>query len=163
MDHTAQAMTGRRVIVTGAGGFVGGHVMTTLAQAAATPIGLIRALPPARQDHGFLWASADLVTDPLDALLAELRPDAIIHCAGLTAAPDTDAGRDALFAANITATARLIAAVARMQRPVRLVIVSSAAIWAPMPPGLTAIDEAHSMRPVAAYGVSKAAATLHAL
>ncbi|MDR7124604.1 NAD(P)-dependent oxidoreductase [Pseudotabrizicola sp. 4114] len=149
--------------MTGAGGFIGGHVLAALVQSGAVPIGLVRRLSPVQQENGFEWAGADLVTDPLDELLAGLQPDAIIHCAGRTAAPDTDAGREALFAANLTATARLIAAVSRMRQPVRLVIVSSAAIWAPMPPGLAAIDEAHPMRPVAAYGVSKAAATLHAL
>ena len=163
MDNTGRGMAGRRVLVTGAGGFVGGHVMAALAQAGATPVGLVRRLLPVPQDDGFHWAAADLITDPLDDFLAGLQPDAIIHCAGRTAAPDTDAGRADLFAANLTATARLIAAASRMQQKVRLVIVSSAAIWAPMPPGLVAIDETHPMRPVAAYGVSKAAATLHAL
>ena len=156
-------MTGQRVIVTGAGGFVGGHVMKAVALSGATPIGLVRSGDPARCNTGWHWAKADLVTDPLDAILADLAPDAIIHCAGRTAAPDTDAGRADLFAANLTATSRLIAAISRMPHPVRTVVVSSAAIWAPMSPDQTVIDEGHGMRPVATYGVSKAAATLQAL
>ncbi|MFN4154079.1 MAG: NAD-dependent epimerase/dehydratase family protein [Paracoccaceae bacterium] len=160
MDHSVQGLAGLRILVTGAGGFVGGRVMVALAQAGAVPVGLVRTAPC---HNGFQTVCADLVTDPLDDLLAGLRPEAIIHCAGRTAAPDTDAGRADLFAANLTATALLIAAASRLPHPVRLVIVSSAAIWSPMEPGMAAIDEGHPMRPVAAYGVSKAAATLLAL
>jgi nucleoside-diphosphate-sugar epimerase len=159
MQHPPKPdLKGHKVLVTGANGFVGRAVMQALETAGAVPVGLVRSGDPAEGR-----VVADLLAGPLDPLLADTPPDSIIHCAGLTAAPDTDAGRDALFAANLTATARLIAAVSRMPRPARVVVVSSAAIWASMPDGLAAIDETHPMRPVGAYGVSKAAATLHAL
>ena len=163
MRHTNQEMAGLRVVVTGAGGFIGGFVMDALAKAGATPIGLIRAAQTPPNDPRFQWTSADLVSDPLTPLLADLRPDTIIHCAGRTFAPPNDAGRADLFTANLTATERLIEAVSQLRYPVRVVIVSSAAIWAPMTPDQAAIDEQHPMRPIAAYGDSKAAATRHAL
>lgn len=133
--------------------------MRALAAQGADGIGLSRTAP-ASPGHS---VCADLVTDPLDRLLADLRPDTILHCAGKTQAPETAAGRAALTAANLTATARLIEAAARLPHPVRLVVVSSAAIYAPMAEGLSAIREDHPMRPVSAYGDSKAAATRHAL
>ncbi|NEX46413.1 NAD-dependent epimerase/dehydratase family protein [Pseudotabrizicola algicola] len=156
-------MKGLRVLVTGAAGFVGRHVVHHLLQAGAEPIGLVRTMSPGQEGQPFACVSADLVNDPLDDLLHNLQPDAIIHCAGRTFAADTDEGRAQLDADNLAATTRLISAAARMPESLRLVIVSSAAIWAPMPDDLSAIDETHPMRPVAAYGVSKAAATLHAL
>ncbi|MFN3724138.1 MAG: NAD-dependent epimerase/dehydratase family protein [Paracoccaceae bacterium] len=163
MNRTGHTLSGKKVIVTGAGGFIGGAVMAALAAADALPVGMGRQGAPDNLQAASAWVRADLVADPLDMLLADIRPDAIIHCAALTAAPETDTGRAELFAANLTATVRLIDAVSRLHHPVRLVVVSSAAIWAPMPPGLPMIDETFPMRPVAAYGVSKAAATLYAL
>jgi nucleoside-diphosphate-sugar epimerase len=163
MDRAARGVAGRRVIVTGAAGFLGGHVMAALSQAGAFPIGLVKNPAHLQKGDGITFARADLVHDSLDPLLRSMQAEVVIHCAGRTFAADTDEGRQQLFADNVTATARLISAAARMPRPLRLVIVSSAAIWAPMPDSLTAIDESHAMRPVATYGVSKAAATLHAL
>ncbi|MDO8884472.1 NAD(P)-dependent oxidoreductase [Pseudotabrizicola sp.] len=163
MDRSSHTLAGQTVIVTGAAGFIGSVVMTALAAAGAKPFGWVRGKSSEPLQTAFPWANADLAQDPLDALLAKISPGAIIHCAGRTAAPDTDEGRADLFTANLTATARLVGAVSRMPQPARLVIVSSAAIWAPMAPDQGTIDEHHPMRPAAAYGVSKAAATLHAL
>ena len=163
MDQTRPQVAGLGVLVTGAGGFIGARVTHDLATAGAKVTRLLRSpaprgTPPASGSH-----QADLLTADLEALLATIAPQVILHCAGLTQAPETDAGRDALFAANLTATERLLRAARRMTHPPRLVLVSSAAIYAPMRDGQTAIDENHPMRPVAVYGVSKAAATMLAL
>lgn len=163
MDHTTQGIKGRRVIVTGAAGFLGAHVLTALSQAGAEPIALVRGAAQVRDALGTVFVAADLVHDPLEQVLKDIQADAIIHCAGRTFAADTDDGRAHLFVDNVTATSRLISAVARMPKRPRMAIVSSAAIWAPMADSLEAIDESHPMRPVAAYGESKMAATLHAL
>ena len=149
----------RRVLVTGAGGFVGRAVMQALHDAGATPIGLMRGAG----GTGHAQVQVDLGTDPLDPVLAQVEAGAIIHCAGRTLVPDTDQGRAQMMADTLTATSRLCAAVARMSVPVRLVVVSSAAIFAPMQPDQTQIDETHPIGPVSTYGLAKAAATRAAL
>lgn len=150
------------MVVTGAGGFIGAAVLRALAARGERGIGLYRPRPGPLPCGGEA-VCADLVTGPLDQILADLHPDAIIHCAGRTQALETEAGRAGLMAANLTATARLIDAVARLPHPVRVVVVSSAAIYAPMAEGQATTGEDHPMRPAAAYGVSKLAATRYAL
>ena len=163
MSGLAHELSGKRILVTGAGGFVGRAVMSRIAQIGARPVGLVRRHDPAPGADTGAWVYADLVTDPLDGLLSAAAPDGVIHCAGRASAPDTDAGRTSLYDANLMATVRLIAALSRMSSRPRVVVVSSAAIWAPMQPDQSMIDEQHPIRPSASYGVSKAAATLHAL
>ncbi len=112
--------------VTGATGFVGGHIVTTLANRGWTVRALVRR-PGAmadRQDvvlvHGSLSNGESL---------AELvhGTDAVIHCAGLI----RGASDDDFEAANVTGTARLADAVARAPRPPRFVLMSSLAARAP--------------------------------
>lgn len=163
MDGVSQALADHSVLVTGATGFVGRSVLAGLLQLGAKPVGWVRSPPVPNLDPRIGFAKVDLVKDELDPLLQALKPAAIIHCAGCTFAEETQAGKAHLFQSNLTATIRLISAVSRLPNPVRLVVVSSAAIWAPMTEGQAAIDETHPIRPVASYGVSKAAATVFAL
>ena len=163
MIGLAQNLSGKRILVTGAGGFVGRAVMAGVEQAGVIPIGLVRSACSVPANLPWAWVTANLVTDPLDALLADAAPEVVIHCAGRTTAPDTEDGRAALLADNLTATHRLIAAVSQMPKRPRVVVASSAAIWAPMAPDQTMIDEHHPMQPMASYGISKAAATRYAL
>lgn len=84
MDHgTAPklelSLAGQRVVVTGAGGQLGGYLVHALAQAGAIPIGLGRQAGP----------GVDLVVDITDAdatsrTLDEARPYAVIHGAAMT-------------------------------------------------------------------------------
>ncbi len=160
-NRLKRQLEGMRVLVTGAHGFVGRHVCDRLESLGAKGIGLSRnPPPPGMPSPGDEHIRLDLVTGNIAACLASVKPDAVIHCAGIIGEPVDPEGRRALFAANIEATARLIEAAAAMEPAPKLILVSSAAIYAPMAPGQSAIAEDHPWRPAGLYGVSKAAAAM---
>ncbi|WP_459616153.1 NAD-dependent epimerase/dehydratase family protein [Bordetella sp. 2513F-2] len=66
-----------QVLVTGASGFIGRRVCARLLQEGHRVVALSRRMP---QAGGLTCIAADL-TEPLDAVLGGLRPDAIVHLA----------------------------------------------------------------------------------
>ena len=155
-EKTPAARTGRcrtggrgmsRVLVTGAGGFIGGALCAHLTAAGVRVFGSVRG-------------DLDLETGDIGALLAQVAPEAIVHCAGRLGEPADEAGRQALFASNHLAAERLLQAAARMRPLPRVVLVASAAIYAPMADRQPAIAEDHPTGPVGQYGASKAAAVI---
>jgi nucleoside-diphosphate-sugar epimerase len=93
-----------RVLVTGATGFIGRHLLPPLA-ANHEVIALVRRLPPVSLAH-VTYVEQEL-TAPLDLTRLPQRVDAIIHQAALI---DTGASTDdaAPFLANVVATWRLL-------------------------------------------------------
>jgi nucleoside-diphosphate-sugar epimerase len=133
------------LLVTGGTGFVGGHLLETLAARGETARCLVRRKTLARPlPPGMTPVLADLSTgEGLDAALRGV--DTVIHLAGVTKAlraSDYDAG-------NARATDTLARAVAG--RPIRFVHVSSLAAVGPGP----MVSEDAEPRPVSLYGRSK--------
>jgi nucleoside-diphosphate-sugar epimerase len=93
-----------RVLVTGATGFIGRHLLPRLVNDHEV-IGLVRR-PPATPVPGVTYITQEL-TEPLDRARLPQHIDAIIHQAALI---DTDAASDdaAPFLANVVATWRLL-------------------------------------------------------
>jgi GDP-4-dehydro-6-deoxy-D-mannose reductase len=152
-----------RTLVTGATGFVGGHLTECLLGAGDDVHGLARKSPwPADLAH--LADRVPLhVVDLLDPdriadILPVIRPDRIVHLAGYA-----DAGRsfkepDAAWAGNLTATRNLYDAVSRSGLSPRILFVSTGQVYGPA--GDRPLDESTELRPVSAYAASKAAADL---
>jgi nucleoside-diphosphate-sugar epimerase len=109
-----------RVLVTGATGFFGAHMVRTLVNHGMRPVALRRAgsvldrlrrLVPNR-DH-FQEAVADIrSSDEIGTVLAEIRPDAIVHAAAYGVDHREQTLADAV-ATNVTATGELVLAARR--------------------------------------------------
>lgn len=106
----------RGVALTGATGFLGGHVLAALGRHGLKVQALTRRPQTARA--GVAWIAGGLEAAPLDALCTGC--DAIIHMAGATTAPD----RAAFARTNIDGTEAVLAA-AQRAGVARVVHVSS--------------------------------------
>jgi dTDP-4-dehydrorhamnose reductase len=150
MEHPMPAapLSGQRVLVTGAGGQLGGYLLPELAHAGATPIGL-----GMRSGSGI-----DLIADVTDAMavenaIATARPDAVIHAAAWT---DVDGcERDPARAEAVNADGSRHVAAATRALGVYLVAVSTDFVF-PGDGGSPYAEDAPT-RPISAYGRTKLA------
>ncbi len=144
-------MSASPVLVTGATGFVGSHLVDAL-RAAGRPVrAIVRASSDTTRLRGSeceirvaalsdaqAWASA------LDGV------DVVFHLAAATRARDEAEYRRA----NVEPTAALMAAVSAMQRPARVVFLGTIASVGPALDGRPVSEDA-APRPLTAYGRSK--------
>ncbi|HKJ93071.1 MAG TPA: NAD-dependent epimerase/dehydratase family protein [Longimicrobiales bacterium] len=142
---------GERVLITGATGFVGSHLVSALARSHLQ----VRALVRSTSDVGHLdalgieRAEADLRDAP--ALKRAVRDaDIVFHLAGLTRARNEAEFRSV----NVDGTRRLVDAMLDSGRPRRLVFVSSLAAVGPARNGRP-VHPDDEPRPLTAYGRSK--------
>ncbi|MCI4065646.1 NAD(P)-dependent oxidoreductase [Micromonospora sp. R77] len=141
-------------VVLGAAGFIGRTVCATLHAAGWRVTGLARrsAVPaPWPTRHLDLVAASG---GELFATLAELRPTLVVNAAGaLWAVTD-----DELTVGNVTLVGRIVAAVAALPRPARLVHLGSAYEYGDQPGGRT-LSEHLEGHPTSRYGQTKLAGT----
>lgn len=164
-----QSWAGRRVIVTGAGGFIGSHLSEALVRAGASVRAFVRYT--SRGDHGWLEA-ADLelvseleifrgdLTNPEAVANAINDRDIILHLGALIPIPYSYAHPREFEAANVTGTLNVLEA-ARRAEVGRVVQTSSSEVYG------TAmqipIDEEHPLHPQSPYAATKVGADQLAL
>jgi nucleoside-diphosphate-sugar epimerase len=153
-------LRGARVLVTGAGGFVGANLVPELLRCGAEVHGLSRGATTPRRlaalGEQIALHSAD-VSDlaALTAVVDIVRPDFIFHLA-VQRDVSTVEGRAGVVSTNIAGTANLLEAASQI-RPKRLVHLGSSLEYGPRD---DAARESDAMSPTSFYGATKAAATL---
>jgi len=155
---------GRRVLVTGADGFIGSHLTEALARAGAS----VRAfcLYNSNGSWGWLDQSARAIRDTLDVRLGDIRDarfveqacegiEVVFHLAALVAIPYSYTAPESFVDTNVRGTLNVLEAV-RRARCARVVNTSTSEVYGT--PDVLPITEQHPLRGQSPYSATKIAA-----
>ena len=152
-------LAGKRVLVTGAGGFIGSHLAETLAQSGANTRALIRY--NAAGLHG--WIDKLPLKDEIEVVLGDIRDpdslrravrgiDTVFHLAALNAIPYSYSTPIAYIRTNVEGTLNLLQA--SLDAGVELVVhTSTSEVYGTA--RYVPIDEDHALRGQSPYSASK--------
>jgi GDP-4-dehydro-6-deoxy-D-mannose reductase len=147
-----------RIVVTGAGGFAGGHLIEALLARGGVDVeGWRRPGPPepSQTSSPIAWRDVD-VLDPAavrDALSAA-RPEIVYHCAGAPHVGQSWATVRRTLETNVLGTHHILEADRLLQLGARILVTGSAAVYRADPQPLT--ENAPTV-PQTPYGLSKLA------
>jgi UDP-glucuronate 4-epimerase len=155
-----------RVLVTGAAGFIGSHLVDRLLASGYEVVGVDaftgyysrrrkeRNLASAAGEEGFRLVEGDLLLLDLDAILGEV--DAVVHLAGEPGVRRSWGDNFPRYLErNVLTTGRLLEGVGRSGVG-KFIYASSSSVYGPDPGHPVAED--HLRRPISPYGLSKLAA-----
>ena len=144
------ALTDRRIAVTGAAGFVGGWLMSHLAEVGAEPV-------------SFFEPGQYALGDPaqIGDILDRLKPDVVVHLAAIAAPGEAQDNPRSAFDVNLGGTLNLAEAIIARGGHTRLLFAGSSEVYghsfnlsdAPL-------GEDARLEPQTLYGVTKASADL---
>jgi GDP-4-dehydro-6-deoxy-D-mannose reductase len=157
-----------RSLITGGVGFVGRHLAAHLIQCgddvAVTymPGGEDReyfgAIPLPKTAQTFALDVTD--RNAVEQLIALVKPDAIYHLAGIAFVPQAEKDKNLVYDVNTQGVLNVLDALVKHSKETRFMFVGSAESYGDPRPGSLPLTEHASLRPVSAYGVSKAWADL---
>jgi len=151
-----------RLLVTGAGGFVGGHLVELVRREtpATSVYGVV--LP-----HGSLgWTAAQgarILESDLDdpaaaaAVIEEVRPEGIVHLAGQSSVQQSWLDPGGTLRTNVLGIVHLLDAARRLSLRPAVLVVGSAEEYGPVSESELPIRETAPLRPASPYAVSKVA------
>jgi GDP-4-dehydro-6-deoxy-D-mannose reductase len=143
------------IVVTGAAGFAGGHLIDRLAGQQPIVAWHRPDHPPPAALAGVSWQAVDLLDRAsVRRAVAAVRPSGIFHLAG---ASRVDTSWDSVvphLETNAIGTHNLLESVREVDRTCRVLVVSSAMIYRP---ANTRIDEDAPLQPSNPYGLTKLA------
>ena len=139
-----------RAYVTGGSGFVGTWLRAHLVDAGDEVVAT--------------GAEVDVTdTEAIAAALAQARPDAVYHLAGLAHVGRSWQDPVGYFRVNAAGTLNVLEGARRCSSPPRVVVVSSAEVYGAVRPEQLPVGEGEPLRPVSPYAAGKAAAELVAV
>jgi GDP-4-dehydro-6-deoxy-D-mannose reductase len=145
-----------RVLVTGAAGFAGSHLVERLVAGGADVVAWAhrggQAAPPGA---GARWEAVDLLDRDATAMaLSDARPEIVYHCAGVAQSGGAPSRIAPTLEVNVRGTGHLLAAVERHAPAARVVVTSSALVYRPAGGPLV---ETSPVGPAGPYALSKLA------
>lgn len=156
---TSSTWTGKRVLVTGAGGFIGSHLTERLVELGAS----VRALVHYRGNGSWGWLEHSPCKEAVEVVAADLRDrdgvgramkdvEIVFHLAALIAIPYSYEAPASFIETNVNGTLHVLQA-AREQGVQRLVHTSTSEVYGTA--RYVPIDEAHPLQAQSPYAASK--------
>jgi GDP-4-dehydro-6-deoxy-D-mannose reductase len=150
------AVPSKAILVTGAGGFVGGHLLPALRAAFPTA----KLIGTGQEPDAGLIALDITRRDAVRQVIAAQQPDICIHLAGIAAIGTAIADPDHAWAVNLHGTLNIADAIQAEAPHCRMIFISSAECYgASFKSGLK-LDESAVLAPMNLYAATKAAADL---
>ena len=142
------------VLVTGATGFAGGHLVEHLAGTSRV-VGWGRSAPHEELAGAAEWQTIDLLDrEQVLSSIAALRPASVYHLAGSTQVAESWKDTARPLQGNALATAHLLDAIRRENVNCRILLTGSSAVYAPSD---APVREDASLAPASPYALSKLA------
>ncbi len=157
----------KRILVTGAGGFVGTHLLNALL--AQNDNEVFAAVYKATSDISSLLPSDHIIEGDLTNyafatdLINKSKPDIVYHLAALSVVKDSFANAVNIMNSNTTLSYNLFDNLRTVNPHCRIVAICSANVYGDVRDTSHPIDESTPLRPVNPYAVSKATQELLAL
>ncbi len=150
------------VLVTGAAGFVGSHLLELLAADPPEIVAWLRpGTEPLLRGTGVHWVTVELHNrDEVRAAIADAQPSAIYHLAGVPHVGDSWGHTRETFAGNVLGTHHLFESLRRSALSPRVLVTSSATVYSPADHALRESDPVCPNNP---YGTSKLAQEMVAM
>lgn len=150
------------VLVTGAAGFVGSHLLELLAKDSVNIVAWQRpGTVPLADVAGVRWVAVEMHDrHAVESAISDASPTAVYHLAGVPHVGDSWGHTRETFAGNVLATHHLFESLRRARLAPRVLVSSSATVYAPTDRALREDDEVIPNNP---YGTSKLAQEMVAM
>lgn len=154
-----------KVLITGIEGFAGSHLAELLLEEGWEVFGIKH--PESTTENIIFLADRVRISqidinqhEQVNSEMEKIQPEAVIHLAAFSRVGLSWKSRTYTYRTNILATANLLEAAAELQSRPRLLMISSAEVYGPLPEDRMPIKEDYAMNPVNPYAVSKASVEL---
>jgi len=146
-------LAGKRVLVTGAAGFLGTYLSDYLRTQDCLVFGVDKV--PARSTEAFEQFTIGDLAEEAERCVGDFEPAVVFHLAGSSSVPESVRDPFGDLLTTLPGTARLLAATAKSSTAPKLVYFSSAAVYGQ--PTRLPVREDCPVRPLSPYGAHKAA------
>ena len=151
-----------RILITGAGGFVGPHLTRYLTARLGRDVEIL----PTSRDGGFVPGIGDTVAldvtndRTVESVIRNVRPTHVIHLAGISSLPGADADSKGAWHVNTLGTLAIAEAVLRWVPECWLIFAGSGLVYGATAKFGQSLDEDAILAPTSNYAATKAAADL---